>query len=501
MGQAASSSSAAAGEPMTGQASPSVDVRHVGLVSQWDDKYYGLALPDPFSAGELLLTPGVLWSAAENDAAAAGETPKDYLARVLDRSLDFFDAKEDADGLPRVVNHEGTLAALRSLGRREGKGQLLLLTGPRSVGKSLMLQKIAKELAGQKRRVLYIDARQYGSDLPRGIIASLAEDPEFFEKAVDSAAEPTAVLILKLVSEVVRSGSSKIITALQERYKKSTSAGVAVSPSARLDVVLGAFFTACKASEVYPVIFIDEANKAFKAATGEAEATARVADVLDLFTRITKQQKEASIVMATSEHGLPFRLRELGYTTDHISKTIVAEEVPPAVMKDELMRRWECGEHLATALLSMYGGHILHASAAVRELATFAAPESMEGIVAVGSVASAPALCLDDDTLRAAGVPSAAWPEMRTRVMDGLRALAEVGFVSLDSEKDKVAEVISLANAGCVIPRMGTSSGVLPAAWNTVTASGKVPKHILVPPSHMMRLLIASEVFPRPRQA
>ena len=188
----------------------------------------------------------------------------------------------------------------------------------------------------------------------------------------------------------------------------------------------------------------------------------------------------------------------LGYNTDHISKTVVAEEVPPAVMKDELMRMWGCGEHLATALLSMYGGHVLHASAAVRELAASTAPASMEGIAALGSLASAPALCLDNDTLAAAGVPEPKRLETCKRVTAALRALVEVGSVPLDSEKDKVAEIISLANAGCVIPRAAAASGVPPDAWLARTPSGEAPKHILVPSSHIMRLLIASKVFPPP---
>ena len=65
-------------------------------------------------------------------------------------------------------------------------------------------------------------------------------------------------------------------------------------------------FTACKSTREYPILFIDEANKAFKAAQGDTAAAARVLDELDLFTRITKQE----------------------------------------------------GEHLATTLLSMYGGHL-----------------------------------------------------------------------------------------------------------------------------------------------
>ena len=219
---------------------------------------------------------------------------------------------------------------------------------------------------------------------------------------------------------------------------------------------------------------------------------------LNLFTRITKQKHEASVVLATSEHGLPFRLRALGYNTDHISETIVAEEVPPAVMKDELMRGWGCGEHLATALLSMYGGHVLHASAAVRKLATSTAPASMKGVAALGSMISAPALCMGNDAFKAAGVLEHEWPGMRERVTGALRALVETGSVPLDSDKDKVAEVISQANAGCVIPVAAAASGVPPGAWLARTPSGKEPTHILVPSSHIMRLLIAREVFPPP---
>ena len=89
---------------------------------------------------------------------------------------------------------------------------------------------------------------------------------------------------------------------------------------------------------------------------------------------------------------------------------------------------------------------------------------------------------------------------MRKRVTEALRALVETGFIPLDSEDDKVAEIISLANAGCVVPESGVASGVPPRAWQARTSSGEAPSHILVPSSHMMRLLIARKVFPRPPQ-
>ena len=65
---------------------PTPDVRRSGLVSHWDDAFYGRELPDPVAAGELLLTPGLLWTAAEEDASAAKEATKEYLARVRVRA-------------------------------------------------------------------------------------------------------------------------------------------------------------------------------------------------------------------------------------------------------------------------------------------------------------------------------------------------------------------------------------------------------------------------------
>lgn len=479
------------------------DVRRSGLVSDWDDAFYGLALPNPIAAGELLLTPGLLWAAAEMDAAAANMATNDYLARVRKSAAALLDDKE-ADGLPRVVNHDGTLAALRGLGEFDGKGKLLLLTGPRSVGKSLMLEKMTKELGQQRCRVVYIDARQCGPDLTRGVIAALAADPPFFDKFRTALAASSGILVegmfaaaAEFAQAVPSTPKRSAASAAVGSVTAATEATAKVSASPHpLDHVLGAFFTACKDDGQYPVIFIDEANKAFKAAQGDEDAVGRVLDELDLFTRITTQTREASMVLATSEHGLPFRLRALGYNTEHISETILAEEVPPTIMKGELCK-WGCGEHLATALLSMYGGHLLHTAAAVRKLATSTAPAAMEGIAAMGKSANAPTLSLDDDTFNAAGVPPSAWPEMRTHVTEALRTLVTDGFVPLDSPKDKVAEIISLANAGCVISRVDMAAGLPPRVWQSRSSSDKRPKDILVPSSHTMRLIIASEVFPR----
>ena len=87
---------------------------------------------------------------------------------------------------------------------------------------------------------------------------------------------------------------------------------------------------------------------------------------------------------------------------------------------------------------------------------------------------------------------------MSLRIRNAMRALVVDGFVPLDDEEDKVAEVISLANVGLVVPRGATAASVPLRAWAARTASGEDPVAVLLPSSHIMRLLIASEVFPPP---
>lgn len=181
---------------------------------------------------------------------------------------------------------------------------------------------------------------------------------------------------------------------------------------------------------------------------------------------------------------------------DHITDTIVVGEVPPAEMMDLLTKTWGCGEHLAAVLLSLYGGHVMYASIAIRELAAADDRAAVEGCRALTSLISAPARSLSSRTFAAAGVPEGEHETVRVRVRKTLRQLAVEGFVPLDSETDKVAGVICLANAGFVVPRGATAASVPAKAWEALTPSGDIPLYVLVPSSHIMRQLIARKVFP-----
>jgi hypothetical protein len=151
-------------------ATPQQHLRAHGLLARWDDAHYGLELPDPVAAGQLLHWPGLLWDAVQADAAESREAPGANMQRVLE-ATDRFLKRGRGGAPPELVDHEATLNALRRLGETEG--QLLLLTGPRSVGKSLMLKTVAQELEGRGRRVLHVDAREHGADLVQGIVTSI----------------------------------------------------------------------------------------------------------------------------------------------------------------------------------------------------------------------------------------------------------------------------------------------------------------------------------------
>lgn len=179
-----------------------------------------------------------MWKAAQQDAGAAGETTDAYLARVRKAIASFYKTVE-ADGLPRVVNHEATLAALRTLADADNEGALQLLTGPRSVGKSLMLRKVAALLRKSNYRVVLIDGRQHNTDLARAVVTALTADLPFFETVLQIAPDAVKAGVSALAAE---SGSPAV-----KAIVSATLNGIIPNSSAlRLDQLLGTYIAACK---------------------------------------------------------------------------------------------------------------------------------------------------------------------------------------------------------------------------------------------------------------
>lgn len=434
---------------------------------------------EPKAAGQLLFTPGLLWDAVKADAAATGESPEQYVERVVRMTCTFL-RKKEADGVRRVVNQDGKAVVQAALGDPDGEPGLVLLTGYRSVATSLMLSKSVGELQARKRHVLLFDSRLYARDLVRGIVNHMNED-KLLLRALLKAIHPVAGALHKLAPKV-GTAAAAIIHKLRG------------TPPLSLDALLNAFVEGCKAKGDAPVLVIDAADCILYAP--DAEARQRVLGLLSVLTRVSEQQKALRIVLATSEHALLFRLRALGYDTGHISKTFVVGEVPPGVMHELLTQAWGCGPNLARMMLLMYGGHVMHASYAMCRLnETYRDRGALVGCAALGTCIGGPSECLSKVSFTDAGVPSKQHEEFRKRVETVLRALVTDGYVPLDSEEDKVAEVVSAAHVGFVAPVEAVAALLPPGALQALTPSGKPLKHVLVLGCHFMRLLIASETI------
>ncbi len=71
------------------------------------------------------------------------------------------------------------------------------------------------------------------------------------------------------------------------------------------------------------------------------------------------------MILSSSEYEFPFKLDRIDFSHRNLT---YAGEVPPADMFALLTTRWGMGEHLATAFLNFYGGHVFDAYKAVSKL-------------------------------------------------------------------------------------------------------------------------------------
>jgi len=333
------------------------------------------------------------------------------------------------------------------------------------------------------------DTRRYSMDLVRGFVGCMAADRELLKAVIQEAPLNVAATIADIASHSIV-GPPLV----------DSVAGVPLDrlPRAKLTIneLLEAFIAACKRRGEYPVIVIDEANRlTWQLDPADKE---RTVSLMQYFTRITKQERQASVVLATTDHRFPSHLRAMGYNTGHISKTIIVDEVPPSMMKRLLVDTWGCGEHLASALLQLYGGHVMYASYGLFRLADAEDPHALQGRDALLYMNSNPADCFSDWTLDTAGVPQAKRADVRKRMREVMRALVVDGFAPLDSPSDDVAVVASVGDVGRVVGRGVAAPSVPERAWNARAPSGGTVTAVLVPSFHIMRLLMPGMSSPMP---
>ena len=185
--------------------------------------------------------------------------------------------------------------------------------------------------------------------------------------------------------------------------------------------------------------------------------------------------------MSSSKNAFPFRLDQLGFNPCNFTKLIFAGEVPPADMFALLTTHWGIGEHLATAFMNFYGGHVFDAYNAIFELSELKEKYIQESPWSTSLKLNALPSCWD----MASGSESD-----RNRMKQVLNSLAISGFSKIDSTSndDKVVEMISSHSIGGVVSQGATVVGLPATVFNNTC------KRALVPAKQSVRLMIAMDL-------
>ncbi len=347
-------------------------------------------------------------------------------------------------------------------------------------------------------RVVLYNARHDGPDLVPGLLKAFSGDPSFFEKfagtlggispALGLAGEATA-FFGGPAAAFFSGGPGAVLAAQAAKIAARSFAAFMVAKKPILSDVMEAFVVACEEEGSFPCLIVDEANVALEAPN--SEATDRTLVALRILTEYTKERRRMNVILSASEYSEPYRLSELGFKSDHFSRTVLMPEVSPKDMRELLERKWGMGPNLATAFMSVWGGHVW---ATFNGLSLLASGKGSFSAIQNPIAFSSDAVdgvtdCLAADS--AASPMLAATTEeggSMTGMVDLLKKLATHGYAMVPSRKDPRAKLISERNVGGVVTANTLAPGVPPDAW-----LGR--KRIVVATNQAMRMLLATELY------
>lgn len=512
--------------------------------------YYSLA--DPTEAGEKFGSPAWLWKAVEADAAAAGMSADDYIARVNKAWYAFRDSR-------KVVGFEATKKALLELGGAPGgTGRLLFMTGGTNEGKSVMLGAFARETArsGQRVQVVYMDSRLHSTDVLRGLVWGLAKDPILLrdvQRHLPFADGPSFLAMAEREAHFQKrlqdDGSNVPHPLVSVVTGAAWSAGLAcglLQPELTVEKLLDSIVGACGERGERPVVIIDQAGIQFDRRwfiPADLERSERLLGTLRSLTR--RAGAGASVVLVNSDHELPYTLAGMAHggsaapapgasgsdgaapaagagvaaasarrgvlpdvpstgndgDSDVFDGVLFTGDVPPPRMRPLLVDEWGCGPALTAGLLAMYGGNVYYTGNALMDLARM--KSAFRPSVAVGLRSCYVRDTTHEDVLVRAGAPRAAHEAVREVVRRKLAEISVRGYVLLENSEvnDPWVKAAVLSHKACVVPRDSAEAGIVfgvdPAAWTATLPDGTLPARVLVPPSYLVRVMLAGEYVAR----
>jgi hypothetical protein len=424
-------------------------------------------------------------------AAAQGEAlerdVRAHLAAACSRSDAFLSSGA-------VHDREEIKSALEDMLRQ--RGQLALLLGGKSVGKSLLLAELAQRTdivgdGGATRAVLLVDSRRFSTDLAAGLQAALLGENRELESSGWWARLGLAGLSQRRAQagRPVDGPSATVTSAslsgklLGIALKAKAAFAAPLTPMQRNMEALSRVVELAEAQGLYVCLVVDEANLAFPTPPGASpgdsaplslDGARLLSDtqlLLERLVLLTKQTRRLNVLIVTSEYSFPYRLQHNNFfNTDNLTDTFFAGEVPPAAMRALLQEAWGVGPRLSDVMLAYFGGHVYLASRALRKLAV-----SLDGFtcesVAPQLASHSLSVCLQP---REDAAPMEAM----------LRALAAQGFAPVENASDACAQRLSRANLGGLVATASTVVGLPEALLRGGAGYG------VVPASHFTRHLI-----------
>ena len=369
------------------------------------------------------------------------------------------------------------------------KGQFGLLVGGKNVGKSKLLENLAKEekleklcgISKDKTKpfplVLYVDCREANVTVEtlHAAVLQAAMDHPLLKEAVTRARD--AVIARNEKLNFVR----RIVRMLSSLFAPAAVGAVADAATDQLEtlklmppkITFDSIIESTPADHLLTVV-IDEANLVLPGADpdgkdkdmSQADRKA-IRNLLETLVRLTKQKNQMSALLTTSEHAYPYRLESLRFNLQNFTLKIFAGEVPPNDMRELLICEWGMGPALTDIFMAHYGGHIM---------LTYTA---LSAFLVDPDVFDPYEVSFSTDIVRGIRYCIGA-----TNGMHLLSDIATKGLASVGHEYEAAAEAISEKNVGGVVESLRDVVGIHPRM------SASVLYNTLLPTYHHARLLI-----------
>lgn len=390
---------------------------------------------------ELPGSEAAFYMVAQREAEAIGLDADTHLANIESKARAFILSGE-------LVGREDFSASIKEA--VSNPGNLTLVLGGKSIGKSLVREHVVKELREeQKVVVLDVDMRQ--SERPLFEQLTIQARECHFARSLFWAPDLAAFLAAACAAFC----DTFLVSAASQ-----TARGIASILQRQQGVLLN-FLREVRLARRHVVIIVDEANMAIP---GPPEAADQV---LQFIVAATKQTNLASIVLITSDYTYPYRLRESGLKTRDMQTVILAGEVPEAQMMDLLIEKWGMGPELAGEFFRFFGGHVYL---------------SYKGVSILRRIT------FNFDPLALLDVPDLqSCVELGEGARGHLKNLVEHGFSHVTNIKeDSAAKEIVKADLASIIRKDSIVFDCPPGLW-----TGNPSRYALLPESKLCRLVIA----------